>query len=172
MNWLETATILVTGFVGSAEFASSHSCTQDLCTRLPDDQLTFEKGLLKTYGRIMPIGITAATVLAITVAIPTTSAWLISAAVALGIALIVTIFGNVPINFRTGRIKQDTAPEEGFIAMRRRWDVFHITRGSLQLLGFILVTIGLAAVSSNFPHQKAHERHADRTTPERRELSP
>lgn len=93
----------------------------------------------------MPIGMTAATVLAITVAIPTPSAWLISAAVALGIALIVTIFGNVPINFRTGRIKQDTAPE-GFIAMRRRWDVFQITRGSLQLLGFILVTIGLAAV--------------------------
>ncbi|RUP84431.1 DUF1772 domain-containing protein [Glutamicibacter protophormiae] len=145
MNWLETATILVTGFVGSAEFASVALVHPVIRKLAPGDQLTFEKGLLKTYGRIMPIGMTAATVLAITVAIPTPSAWLISAAVALGIALIVTIFGNVPINFRTGRIKQDTAPE-GFIAMRRRWDVFQITRGSLQLLGFILVTIGLAAV--------------------------
>lgn len=145
MNWLETATILVTGFVGPAEFASVALVHPVIRKLAPDDQLTFEKGLLKTYGRIMPIGMTAATVLAIILTIATPSAWLIVAAVALVIALLVTIFGNVPINFRTGRINQDTAPK-GFIAMRRRWDVFQITRGSLQLLGFILVTIGLAAV--------------------------
>ena len=78
MNWLETATILVTGFVGSAEFASVALVHPVIRKLAPDDQLTFEKGLLKTYGRIMPIGMTAATVLAITVAIPTPSAWLIS----------------------------------------------------------------------------------------------
>lgn len=145
MNWLETAAILVIGFVGSAEFGSAALVHPVIRKLAPDDQLTFEKGLLKTFGRIMPIGMTAATVLAIIVAIPTPSAWLIAAAAALGVALIVTIVGNVPINLRTGRIDQGAAPE-GFIAMRRRWDAFQLTRGSLQLLGFILVTIGLVAV--------------------------
>lgn len=61
-------------------------------------------------------------------------------------ALVVTIIGNVPINLRTGRITETTAPE-GFIAMCRRWDVFQVVRASLQLLGFILVTIGIVAGS-------------------------
>ena len=87
MNWLETATILVTGFVGPAEFASVALVHPVIRKLAPDDQLTFEKGLLKTYGRIMPIGMTAATVLAIILAIATPSAWLIVAAVALAIAL-------------------------------------------------------------------------------------
>src|SRR5699024_10473206 len=86
--------------------------------------------------------VTIATGLAIIIAINDPSAWLTSAAISLGLALTVTIIGNVPINARTGRISADTAPA-GFIAMRRRWDVFQIARASLQLLGFVLVTIGV-----------------------------
>ena len=142
MNWTEIVATLVIGFVGSAEFGSV-ALVHPVVRKLgPDDQLVFEKGLLKTYGRIMPIGMTLAPLLAIHLAFVTSSAWVIAAAASLGLALVVTIVGNVPINLRTGGIDQETAPD-GFIAMRRRWDVFQLTRGSLQLLGFILVTIGI-----------------------------
>ncbi|WFP17866.1 DUF1772 domain-containing protein [Citricoccus muralis] len=67
-----------------------------------------------------------------------------AAAASLAVALGVTIVGNVPINLRTGRIREASAPE-GFMAMRRRWDVLQLVRGSLQLIGFILVTISLGS---------------------------
>ena len=142
MDAFVLATVLVTGFVGSAEFGSAalvHPVIRRLKT---DDQLIMEKGLLKTFGRVMPVGMTVATALAIIIAIDVPNAWLVSAAISLGVALVVTIIGNVPINARTGRIAEEAAPE-GFIAMRRRWDVFQIVRASLQLLGFVFVAIGV-----------------------------
>ena len=143
MTWLDTLSILIIGFVGSAEFASV-ALVHPVIRTLPDDQqLVFEKGLLRTFGRIMPVGMTAAAALGIALAIERPSAMLIAAATILTIALVVTIAGNVPINLRTGRITDRTAPE-GFIAMRRRWDVFQLVRGSLQLVGFVLVTVGIA----------------------------
>lgn len=143
MTWLDTLSILIIGFVGSGEFASV-ALVHPVIRTLPDDQqLVFEKGLLRTFGRIMPVGMTAAAVLGIAVAIERPSALLIAAAAILAVALAVTIAGNVPINLRTGRITDRTAPE-GFIAMRRRWDLFQLVRGSLQLVGFVLVTVGIA----------------------------
>lgn len=142
MDIIEIAAILIIGFVGSAEFGSA-ALVHPVIRRLEtEDQLTLEKGLLKTFGRVMPIGMTMATALGIIVAINAPSAWLVFAAISLSIALIVTIIGNVPINLRTGRITEETAPK-GFIAMRRRWDVFQVVRASLQLLGFILAAIGI-----------------------------
>ncbi len=142
MDAFALATVLVTGFIGSAEFGSAalvHPVIRRLKT---DDQLIMEKGLLKTFGRVMPVGMTVATALAIIIAIDEPNAWLLSAAISLGVALVVTIIGNVPINARTGRIAEEAA-SEGFIAMRRRWDVFQIVRASLQLLGFVFVAIGV-----------------------------
>ena len=137
MTWLEIATILVTGFVGCAEFGSAAFVHPVIRKLSPADQVTFEKGLLTTFGRVMPVGMTAAMALAIALAIAT-----VAAAAILTVALVVTIVGNVPINLRTGRITDGTLPE-GFIAMRRRWDVFQVIRASLQLVGFVLVTVGI-----------------------------
>src|SRR5699024_7617516 len=109
MDAIALAAVLVTGFVGSAEFGSAalvHPVIRRLKT---DDQLIMEKGLLKTFGRVMPAGMTAATVLAIIIAVNDPTPWLVSAAVCLGVALVVTIIGNVPINARTGRITEETA---------------------------------------------------------------
>lgn len=143
MTWLDTLSILIIGFVGSAEFASVALVHPVIRTLPADQQLVFEKGLLRTFGRIMPVGMTAAAVLGIAVAIERPSALLIAAGAILAVALVVTIAGNVPINLRTGRIADRTAPK-AFIAMRRRWDVFQFVRGSLQLVGFVLVTTGIA----------------------------
>lgn len=144
MNWLELGTVLVTGFVGSAEFASVALVHPVIRRLAPDDQLVFEQGLLRTFGRVMPVGMTAATALAITLAVAAPSAWPIAAAASLTVALVVTIIGNVPINLRTGRITTDAAPA-GFVAMRRRWDAFQLVRGSLQLIGFVLVAIAVVS---------------------------
>lgn len=140
MDWLQFATLAVAGAVGAGEFASV-ALVHPVIRRLPvDEQLVMEQGLLRTYGRVMPIGMTAAPVLAGISASGHGSGWFVAAAVVLTIALIITIFGNVPINLRTGRIRQTTAPD-GFIPMRRRWDVYQFSRGTLQLLGFILVCV-------------------------------
>lgn len=135
------ATVLVAGFVGCAEFGSA-TLVHPVIRRLePDAQLVMEKGLLRTFGRVMPVGMTAAAVLAGILAGQTGSAWIVAAAVVLTVALVVTIAGNVPINLRTGRIREQRAPE-GFLSMRRRWDFYQLIRGSLQLLGFMLVVVG------------------------------
>lgn len=42
-------------------------------------------------------------------------------------------------------VQEESAPE-GFLAMRRRWDVFQMIRGSLQLIGFIVLAVGLVGV--------------------------
>ena len=142
MHLLEIAAILVVGFVGSAEFGSAAFVHPVIRKLSPDDQLTFEQCLLKTFGRVMPVGLTAAVVLGVSVAVARFTGWLIAAAVSLAVALVVTIVGNVPINARTGRIEGKAAPE-GFIAMRRRWDVFQLVRASLQLVGFVLMVVGV-----------------------------
>lgn len=145
MNWLDVVAVLVIGFVGCAEFGSAVLVHPVIRKLSPNDQLVFEQGLLKTFGRVMPVGMTAAVVLTIIVTVADSSAWLVAASVALGLALVVTIVGNVPINLRTGWIAQDQAPE-GFIAMRRRWDTFQLVRASLQLLGFVLFTIAVVGL--------------------------
>ena len=65
--------------------------------------------------------------------------------VSMSIALIVTSVGNVPINIWQGRVDTDDLPAD-FERRRRRWDLFQMIRGSLQLLGFVLVAIGTAAL--------------------------
>ena len=143
MSWMAVLTILVTGFFGPAEFAST-TFVHPVIRKLDlDNQLLFEKGLLETFGRVMPFGMTLGVVLGIALAIHHTNYFTISAAIALVVALIVTIFGNVPINAQTGRITETTATKE-FIALRRRWDKYQLVRGSLQVIGFILVVLGLA----------------------------
>ena len=62
MDGLLLATLLVTGFVGCAEFASV-ALVHPVVRRLPvESQLVMEQGLLRTYGIVMPFGMTAAAV--------------------------------------------------------------------------------------------------------------
>ena len=91
----------------------------------------------------MYIGMTAAAVLPGVLAQQSGGLWFWSAAAVLALALVVTVLGNVPINLRTLRIS-GRRPPNGFVPMRRRWDVYQAVRGSLQLLGFVLVCLGIA----------------------------
>lgn len=139
MDVLIAALLLASGFVGCAEFASV-VLVHPVIRRLPEDgQFIMEKGLLTTFGRVMPIGMTAVPILAGVAAARDSSTWFIVAAITFTVALVVTIAGNVPINQRTRRMVE--APES-FIHMRRRWDLFQAVRGTLQLAGFVLVVLG------------------------------
>lgn len=144
MDLLLLSLLLVTGFVGCAEFGSV-ALVHPVIRCLPvEGQVVMEKGLLRTFGRVMPVGMTAAPVLAGLGVAQYGSVWFAVAAAVLTIALVVTVLGNVPINLWTGRIPGDEEPP-GFRSKRRRWDVFQAARGSLLLIGFVLVCIGTAA---------------------------
>ncbi|AQQ15872.1 hypothetical protein CGLAU_09605 [Corynebacterium glaucum] len=144
MDLLLLSLLLVTGFVGCAEFGSV-ALVHPVIRRLPvESQVVIEKGLLRTFGLVMPLGMTAAAVLAGFGASRYGTVWLGIAAGVLTIALLVTVFGNVPLNFWTGRIPNGEVPAD-FRTKRRRWDVYQAVRGSLQLLGFVLVCISTAA---------------------------
>lgn len=145
MDFFLLALLLVTGFVGCAEFASV-ALVHPVIRRLPlPSQVVMESGLLKTFGRVMPVGMTGAAVLGGFGAARFASYWFTLAAVVLTIALIVTIVGNVPINLWQGRVNTREVPE-GFERRRRRWDLFQMIRGSLQLLGFVCVAVGTASL--------------------------
>lgn len=145
MDLLLLALLLVTGFIGCAEFASV-SLVHPVIRRLPvPSQVLMESGLLRTYGRIMPIGMTAAAALSGLGAARFGNLAFTLAAIVLTIALVVTVAGNVPINLWQSRVTDGEVPE-GFIPTRRRWDVYQAIRGSLQLLGFVLVALGTSAL--------------------------
>lgn len=140
MNLLELATLSVTGFVACAEFGS-YAFVHPVLRRLPvSERITVEKGLLKTFGRVMPIGMALCVVLAITTAIngstTTVLAW--SAAVAFTLAVVSTVIVNVPINLATGRWDPNNPPEN-WAETRSRWELFQGIRSWLLLAGFVLV---------------------------------
>lgn len=63
MNVLEFATLVITGFVACAEFGS-YAFVHPVLRRLhPPAHLQVEQGLLRTFGRVMPVGMTLCVVL-------------------------------------------------------------------------------------------------------------
>lgn len=116
--------------------------------RLPQrEQIVAEKGLLHTFGRIMPVGMTASPVLAGSYAATQSGtlavlAWLSCGA--LVVALACTIGANVGINLTTGRWDPD-APPANWRETRRRWDAFQAARSWLLLGGFVLLAACEAA---------------------------
>lgn len=148
VNALSLITLLVTGFVSCAEFGS-YAFVHPVLRRLPPSHhISVEQGLLRTFGRIMPVGMTLCLALAILHASlaggtggPELWRWL--AATAFAGALVSTIVFNVPINLATGR--WDAAnPPANWKQTRDRWEIFQGLRSWLLLLGFAFVGVGFA----------------------------
>jgi uncharacterized membrane protein len=148
MDILGFVTLVVTGFVACAEFGS-YAFVHPVIRRLPARQhVQVEQGLLKTFGRVMPVGMTLCLVLAIADAVrsggeggPHIWRWL--AVGAFGLSLVSTIVFNVPINLATGRWDADNLPED-WEATRERWELFQGVRSWLLVAGFVLVSVGFA----------------------------
>jgi uncharacterized membrane protein len=144
-------TLVVTGFVSCAEFGS-YAFVHPVIRRLPPtEHIQVEQGLLRTFGRVMPVGMTLCLVLAIVHAsIPGgqggAALWRWLATASFGAALASTIVFNVPINLATGRWDASSPPADWQQA-RDRWEMFQGLRSWLLLIGFVLLSAGFASGS-------------------------
>jgi Domain of unknown function (DUF1772) len=148
MSWLGFAAIVIVGFVGCAEFGS-YAFVHPVLRRLPQHEwIVTEQGLLRTFGRIMPIGMTTSPILVgiyaptLTSGTPRLLAWLSVATLAA--ALISTLAVNVRINLATGRWNPDQPPPN-WRETRHRWETFQGIRSWLLLAGFIVLAAAQAA---------------------------
>ncbi|GAA1258048.1 DUF1772 domain-containing protein [Pseudonocardia aurantiaca] len=143
MNLLAVATVVVTGFVACAEFGSYALVRPALHRLAARERITVEQGLLRTFGRVMPVGMPVGLVLTIAgvVAEPAPLSWM--AAIAFAVAVTTTVLVNVPINLATARWDPAYPPAD-WQRTRRRWARFQAFRSWLLLIGF--VTAAAAAV--------------------------
>ena len=152
MDVLGFLTLAVVGFTACAEFGS-YAFVHPVIRRLPaSHHIAVEQGLLRTFGRVMPVAMTSSVVLAVANAIRTggeagPSVWRWLAAASLVAALASTIVFNVPINLATGRWDRDNPPAD-WQATRTKWEFFQGLRSWLLLLGFILICVGFAVGAS------------------------
>jgi hypothetical protein len=104
--------------------------------------------LLRTFGRVMPVAMTATMALGVADASVSTglggpAGWRWAAAGAWIAALTSTVIFNVPVNLATGR--WDPAhPPENWKQVRDRWEFFQGLRSWLLLAGFVLASAGFA----------------------------
>jgi uncharacterized membrane protein len=150
LNSLEFATLVVTGFTSCAEFGS-YAFVHPVIRHLPPEHhVSVEKGLLKTFGRVMPVLMTLCVVLSLAYAIQlravngTASIIRWSSAIVFVAALVSTIIFNVPINLATGRWNPQDPPQN-WKTLRNRWEFFQGARSWLLLIGFILLCLAVAA---------------------------
>lgn len=148
MNILAFATLVITGFVACAEFGSYAFVHPVIRRRPPTAHLAVEQGLLRTFGRVMPVGMTLCVVLAITHATsgsalggPQLWRWLAAGSFALALAS--TVVFNVPINLATGKWDAENPPAE-WKQTRNKWEFFQGLRSWLLLIGFVLICVGFA----------------------------
>lgn len=142
----EIIALIIAGWVAGAE-SGSWSCVHPVIKRLPPDyQILFQKGLLKTFGRIMPVLMTLNFIVAIRLCIITersealTYYLRLGAAIALGTMIITTIVFNVPVNIATGNWTAEDSPAD-WKAKRARWRFFQGYRSIILILAFIVLVI-------------------------------
>jgi uncharacterized membrane protein len=145
---LEFATLIATGFTSCAEFGSYAFVHPVIRNLPPEHHVEVEKGLLKTFGRVMPVLMTLCPVLSISYAIQhnaesagSTIRW--CSAIAFAAALVSTIIFNVPINLATGRWQSQGRPAN-WKQVRNRWEFFQGVRSWLLLIGFLLLCLAVA----------------------------
>ena len=149
IDLLEFVSLVVTGFTSCAEFGS-YAFVHPVIRGLPrEHHVTVEKGLLKTFGRVMPVLMTLCVVLSFAYAIQLRAAQgMVSdarsaAALVFLAALVSTLIFNVPINLATRRWDSQNPPPN-WKQTRNRWEFFQGFRSWLLLIGFILLCLAAA----------------------------
>ena len=148
MDFLGFIALTVTGFAACAEFGS-YAFVHPVIRKLPREHHVFvEKGLLKTFGRVMPALMTLCVILSISYAVSFNAVegtarlvrW--ASAISFTIALVSTIIFNVPINAATGKWDAENPPEN-WKEIRNRWEFFQALRSWLLLIGFVLLCLAM-----------------------------
>jgi hypothetical protein len=148
MDILGFVVLVVVGFTACAEFGS-YAFVHPVIRRLPaEHHLAVEQGLLRTFGRVMPVLMTLSMGLAVGNASisggnggPVIFRWL--GAALLVAALASTVAVNVPINLATGRWDAHQPPPD-WKSTRNRWEFFQAVRSWLLLCGFVVVCAGFS----------------------------
>jgi predicted membrane protein len=148
MDVLAFITLFITGFTSCAEFGS-YAFVHPVIRKLPREHHVFvEKGLLKTFGRVMPVLMTLCVILSITYAIKmnkfedTVQMFRWASALSFIVALATTIAVNVGINSATGKWDIDNPPAN-WKEIRNRWEFFQGVRSWLLLIGFVLLCVAM-----------------------------
>ena len=149
---LEVLSILVIGWIAGAE-SGSWCCVQPVVERLPyEQQVAMEQGMLRTFGRIMPILMPLSGVLAVALAFSSRSEgavfwWRVATATCIGVATITTLAVNVPINARTGSWQVAAQDFRDWAQMRSRWHSYQGVRAGLFMVAFAILAVTTAATN-------------------------
>ena len=137
---LSTLVVLLSGWLAGAESAS-WALLQPVVARLDDTpQIQMQQGMLRTFGRVMPILLPLTSVLIVLTAVlapagPPRVLWVV-AAVAAAALIAFTLTVNVPINKRT--LTWDAEhPPDGWRADRHRWHTYQAVRAVLLAVWFL-----------------------------------
>ncbi|WP_235912247.1 DUF1772 domain-containing protein [Ruania zhangjianzhongii] len=142
---LMVAALVLPGFTACAEFGS-YAFVHPVIRRLPTEHhVAVEKGLVRTFGRFMPVAMPLSLAVLIGWASVSGVGALSWGAVGLwSLGLATTIAVNVGINARTARVQTGEMSAAAWLAMRTRWEVFQGVRSWAFLLAFILVCVAAA----------------------------
>jgi Domain of unknown function (DUF1772) len=146
---LSALVLLLTGWLAGAESAS-WALLQPVVARLdPTPQIKMQQGMLRTFGRVMPILLPLTSVLILLTAVLAPAGlprvfWVI-AAVAAVVMIVFTLTINVPINKRTLTWDADHPPA-GWQDDRKRWHTYQGVRALLLAVWF-LCAVGAVALA-------------------------
>jgi uncharacterized membrane protein len=145
---IELVSLLLVGWIAGAELGS-WCCVQPVVGRQAYEQyVAAEQGMLRTFGRIMPVLMPLSGVLTIALVIMSREErsidlWLrVAAATCIAVTVVTTLTVNVPINTRTAGWQLTNNASE-WQQMRERWHLFQGIRGGLFLAAFVLLAIPL-----------------------------
>ncbi len=146
MNYLEIITLIIIGWTAGAE-SGSWLCVHPVIAKLPpNEQILFQKGLLKTFGRIMPVLMPLSLLLIISFYVSYAEKGnipgiiLLAAVILLSTAIATTVFFNVPVNIATGHWT-DTDYSVEWKKKRKVWRFFQGYRSVIFIIVFILLTV-------------------------------
>jgi len=146
MDYLEIISLFVLGWVSGAE-SGSWACVHPVLNKLPpEQQIIIQKGLLKTFGRVMPVLMPLSFTLVITLFIGTspkndiTFYLRLAATILMGSMMLTTILFNVPINIATSYWSDNNLSAD-WKKKRKRWRFFQGYRSIILVLSFVLVII-------------------------------
>ena len=149
MDWLVSLDLVVPGFVACAEFGF-FVLTRPILRRLPERfQVEFEKGVVRTYGRVMPIFTTISVILILIYALRLTENNAANRAVWVAVfffsaAVATSVWLNQPIEHEISNWNFERLPAD-WKSVRRRWVVAQGLRASFQLAGYIVFCVSIGA---------------------------
>jgi hypothetical protein len=149
MDWLESLDLVVPGFVACAEFGF-FVFARPVLRRLPEKfQVEVEQGVVRTYGRVMPIFTGISVILILIYALRLTENNAANRAVWIAVfffsaAVATSIWLNQPIEHQIGNWNPEQLPVD-WKSVRRRWVIAQGLRASLQLAGFVLFCVSIGA---------------------------